>query len=528
MRLFTLGKDGTRWNKISPTLTRMRPHNIMVKLPGVVGRTATNAKTEVECWNLFFSQNILSLIVEYTNQYIETVKAKFQRARDCLPTDIIELRAFLGLLYLAGVFRGGHRHLADFWVTNGLGIDVFRMAMSEKRFRFLVRCLRFDNKQTRELRRTTDKLAAVRDLFSAFIANCKLHYHLGQNVTIDEMLPGFRGRCGFRQYIPSKPNKYGIKIFCLSDAKLFYAANMEIYCGQQPEGPFKQSNSAADVVMRLSEPIFHSGRNITGDNWFTSLELVKQLENKKLSYVGTIRKNKREIPPSFVSPKDRNVYDSIFGYSQNETLVSYVPKKGKTVVLLSSMHVSSNEVADDTKKKPEIIQFYNATKSGVDVLDKLCATYNVSRSTKRWPMVIFFHLLNVGGVNSRVIFLGNKNEFCSRRDYLQKLGLTLLQDQLKRRAQLANLPREIKTMLQKYKQPKTDAEANQTSSEAGPSGLTKKRKRCQPCYDTNKKNSFSSYICQKCNKYLCLKLHARTICDECLDTDETSDVQSSD
>ena len=41
-------------------------------------------------------------------------------------------------------------------------------------------------------------------------------------------------------------------------------------------------------------------------------------------------------------------------------------------------------------KKPEMITFYNRTKIGVDILDQLCAKYNVARNTRRWPMVIFF------------------------------------------------------------------------------------------------------------------------------------------
>ena len=142
---------------------------------------------------------------------------------------------------------------------------------------------------------------------------------------------------------------------------------MEIYCGQQPEGPFRQSNSAYDVVMRLSEPIYQSGRNITADNWFSSLNLVRKLEEKKLSYVGTIRKNRRELPQIFVSPQGRAEYSTIFGYTTNETLVSYSPKKGKTVVLLSSMHVGSTDVSEEIPHKPEVILFYNNTKSGVDV-----------------------------------------------------------------------------------------------------------------------------------------------------------------
>lgn len=506
-----LGKDGTQWLKEPPKSSKRRPHNILVKLPGVVGQNAREAKTEVDCWNLFFDDFVFNLLVQCTNQHIENVRERFTRERDSRSTNKTEIKAFLGLLYLIGVFRGAHQRLSDFWATDGLGINIFRMTMSEKRFRFLIRCIRFDIKDTREMRRQVDKLAAIRELFTVFIENCQKHYHLGQNVTIDEMLPGFRGRCSFRQYIPSKPNKYGIKIYCLSDSKLFYTSNMEIYCGQQPEGPFQQSNSSDSIVMRLSKPILGSGRNITADNWFTSLKLVRELEKNKVSYVGTIRKNKRELPPSFVSPKNRPCFSTIFGYTKNETLVSYVPKKGKSVLLLSSMHISSEEVTSEPEKKPEIILFYNETKSGVDVVDKLCATYNVSRSTRRWPMVIFYHLMNVAGVNSRIIFLANKNEFTTRRDFLKKLALSLVDEQLRIRAQITSLPEEIKNLLQKYKP--------QEEPEPGTSRAPK-RQRCQPCYQHTKKTSISVYRCQKCGMSLCLRQHSRIICENCLNTEE--------
>lgn len=326
------------------------------------------------------------------------------------------------------------------------------------------------------------------------------------------MLPGFRGRCGFRQYIPSKPTKYGIKIFCLCDAKLFYTTNMEIYCGQQPEGPYRKENTAEEIVMRLAEPIYESGRNITADNWFTSLKLVKNLEKKRLSYVGTVRKNRRELPNSFITAKNRNRYDSLFGYTKNETLVSYVPKKGKTVVLMSSLHTSSTEVADNVEKKPEIISFYNDTKSGVDVVDKLCATYSVSRSTRRWPMVIFYHLLNVAGVNAKVIYLGNGQEYVSRRDYLKTLALSLVEDQLKRRSQMQTLPNDLKIKLSKYK-PLAEPEEMPEPSRVE----TRKRKRCEPCYSASKKDTKTQYKCQKCDVFLCLSRHVKTICEKCLE-----------
>jgi hypothetical protein len=46
-----------------------------------------------------------------------------------------------------------------------------------------------------------------------------------------------------------------------------------------------------------------------------------------MTVVGTPRKNKLEIPPSFLSGKQRDVHSSVFGFTNDLTLVSHV--KGK-------------------------------------------------------------------------------------------------------------------------------------------------------------------------------------------------------
>lgn len=60
------------------------------------------------------------------------------------------------------------------------------------------------------------------------------------------------------------------------------------------------------------------------------------------------------------------------------------------------------------KKKPDIITFYNRTKTGVDLVDQYCQNYNVARNTKRWEMVIFYNLLNVAAINALCIYKANK------------------------------------------------------------------------------------------------------------------------
>nr|CAI5830817.1 unnamed protein product [Callosobruchus analis] len=138
------------------------------------------------------------------------------------------------------------------------------------------------------------------------------------------MLLSFRERCPFRVYIPNKRSKYGIKVFAPVDARTFYTVNVEVYLGEQPIRPFRVSNKVPEVLKRLIEPINGSGRNVSMDNWFTSFSVIKNLfTNHRLTVVGTVKKNKREL----TEIKSRPVYSSTLAYQQNMTLVSYVPGK---------------------------------------------------------------------------------------------------------------------------------------------------------------------------------------------------------
>ena len=66
------------------------------------------------------------------------------------------------------------------------------------------------------------------------------------------------------------------------DTKTYYIYNLEVYAGKQPERPYNMSNKPADVVKRMCESLYGSGQNITTDNWFTNLNLVKELKEKAL------------------------------------------------------------------------------------------------------------------------------------------------------------------------------------------------------------------------------------------------------
>lgn len=74
------------------------------------------------------------------------------------------------------------------------------------------------------------------------------------------MLVGYREKCPLSQYIPSKPAKYGVKVFALSGAKMFYTVNIEVYVGKEPQdSPFEVGNSPIDVVCRVVERFSGAG-----------------------------------------------------------------------------------------------------------------------------------------------------------------------------------------------------------------------------------------------------------------------------
>lgn len=109
--------------------------------------------------------------------------------------------------------------------------------------------------------------------------------------------------------------------------------------------------------------------------------------------------------------------------------MSYVTKPNKAVLLISSMHHQKD--FDEDVQKPEIISYYNRTKGGVDALDEKCSVYCTGCRTRRWPLAIFYRLLDIPSVNSFVLHNSFKNNIMiSRSAYMKKLAFELVKPEL--------------------------------------------------------------------------------------------------
>lgn len=523
-------------SKPPPVQVRTPARNIIrTGLPGVRGaaRALGDKPTKKQIWDLLFDDTMLNIIVENTNKKLSVQRERLGENTNKYSykdTNKSEINALLGLLVLSSIMKSNDEPIISLFSKDSCGRAIFPATMQEKRYLVLTAALRFDDAETRAERRLNDKSAPIAELFTRFIANCQRGYCVSSEVTVDEMLVPFRGRCPFRVYMPKKPKKYGIKVLCLADAKTSYLLNAYIYSGKDSDSvglteEEKKLSIPTQSVLRLSRPIQGSNRNITADNWFSSIELIDELAKRKLTFVGTLRKDKKCIPEEFLQNPKRPVGSSLYGFRPEEktTILSYVPQKNRAVMLVSSMHhtVKDNEV----KRKPEIISNYNSTKCGVDLLDMKCAIFSSNRRTRRWPMAIFYRLLNIGTVNSYIMFLCFKNSpDMTRFQFIKELGYELITPHLQARLTSYSLPRELRVtiekvveesnkLLQPYNQQQRDQQPPAPRAQAdAPGDKMEKRRTCSTCPSAKKRKT--AYKCIDCQKPICLEC-SRKVCVQC-------------
>ena len=310
------GKHGTVCSLFSSPQGRNRSHKIInTRLHGV---HASDIYTPKDAFQIFFSENIVEEIMLCTNLQGRRVATKWNAVQND------KLLAFTGVLLLAGPEKNWEVDVQLF-LDHNLN-PTYKASFGVNWFENRRRNLRFDYKRTRVERLKQDNLAAFSYIWGLFIENCRTQFSLGAYTTIDEQLVPFRGRCPFLQYMPSKPAKYGIKIFWLCDASLTYASNARIYGGRQP-GSEPEKNLDQNVIIQLTSPLRGSGRNKTKNKYFTGVPLAKTMLQRKLTIVETIKKRKREIPEYLKPAKFREKKTSIFGFNDQLTMFSNVPQK---------------------------------------------------------------------------------------------------------------------------------------------------------------------------------------------------------
>ena len=464
-------------------------------------RNLVQITKEIEAFLLFMPEELLRTALRHTNRKCNDVSR--QRNKKIPSFSFEEFLACLGIVIRLGADRDNFTSLDDIWSTKD-GRPFYRSVISRNRFKTLLCVLRFDNHRTRRQRIPQNRLAAISEVWNMFLDSLRRVYVPGPVLTVDEQLLGYRGKVPGRTYMPSKPRKYGLKFFWLCEAGTGFALNGIVYTGRRENEPVHH-NLGEDVVIELVHPYFGSHRQIVTDNFFTSHRLAVALLQHGLTILGTIiRKHRREVPAILREKKAQ--FTSLFLYDlQNKiTLVSYSPTRNRIVLLLSSFHGRGVIDYQSDLRRPEMILDYNQGKGGVDQMDENIEEFSCVRKTVRWPLLVFFNLLNVACNNAHV-FLKRNAYTKSKKEFLRELSVQLAGPFAKQR-HLRNrgLHRHIVNAAQLF---------GFVSESAAPSPVKKKVGRCYMC-STSARGS-----CDRCGQFICPRhknVTKATVCSTCL------------
>jgi len=103
-------------------------------------------------------------------------------------------------------------------------------AMSRKRFEAITRCLHLVNNNdlvTDKEDPSYDKIGKVRWLCESFARMSQSFYSNERVLTVDEIMIAYKGRfCNIRQYMKSKPVKFGVKVWALANSQSRYGKTL--------------------------------------------------------------------------------------------------------------------------------------------------------------------------------------------------------------------------------------------------------------------------------------------------------------
>ena len=376
---------------------------------------------------LYFNSDLINHIVLQTNlyaqQYIDANHENLKphsRVRDWYETDEIEMKQFLALVFLMGLVK--MPTMEHYWQKKVFyRHPLFGRVMKRNRFQLLMKFLHFNDnsKMPQPGSPGHDRLYKIRPVIDHLHEKFQEVYTPRGAICVDESLLLWKGRLIFRQYIPLKRARYGIKLFlcCESDGEYKgsggYCFRLRIYSGK--DGPTtditevlpddaKHLSISEQAVVFLIRPLLDKGYTVYMDNWYSSLRLYLYLLERQTLACGTID---RGFPPE-LRPENPPPGCASVALCGDSKVVATKFVSTKDVHMLSTAHGHEeldvpNRQRNGTIRKPLAVVEYNRNMGGVDKEDQLIEPYSITRKTLKWSKKIFFHLMQMASCNAFII-----------------------------------------------------------------------------------------------------------------------------
>ena len=180
-----------------------------------------------------------------------------------------------------------------------------------------------------------DPLFKVRPLLTTVRENSQKYFKPNEEISFDEAMIKYNGCLSFKQYMKGKPTPWGIKVWCAADPSTGYMLNFDVYLGRVMDPmPY---GLGYHVVMKLGEEFLDKGHHFYFDNYFSSVNLAKKLEDRKTYMCSTVRTNREGWPKDLrAAPCGKKMKTGEVIFRQDGNLVATLWKDKRPVAVLST------------------------------------------------------------------------------------------------------------------------------------------------------------------------------------------------
>ena len=463
-------------------------------------------KKEVDFFHQFFPEEMYQQIADETNRYA----AKQQQIRDHIDplwynTSAAEIRVYIGCLIAMSVVD--LQSLKMYWSKQWLfRIPSFASIFTCHRFDKLCQYFHINNTENNPPKGDPnhDQLCLVRPLHDCVLHNCLTVYKPNRENSIDEAMIAFKGRISFKQYLPAKPTRFGIKVWERADSHNGYVCEFQVYTGKKvlPDGTrLAEIGLGRRVVRDLTCQLMGKYYHIYMDNYFTGIPLFEQLLEDGIYACGTIRGN-RKFLPALLHPKLLKTQgQSQVLQSKQLVATSWYDNRQVNFLSTNSSPLQSTRV-ERRQKNGDVrivesrlaISNYQAYMGGVDRADQLRTQYSCSRKAKKYWKYIFNFLLDTAIANSFLLFRMSPNHIS-----MTKSQRVIQANQLDFRQNLAT------SLIGNYRTQRirSSSSIDLTGKAHWPMKMAKKN-RCKNCLKQNKRREVISGY-ESCKVNLCLE-----------------------
>ena len=419
-----IDQDFIQWQRDTPPV---QPPTAFTGAPGPKHTLSPENAVPFDYFSLYIPIYFWSRIAQYTNSKAEMTKEKQDgKIRDWSTTCAGEIKAWFAsvmwwCLSKNCSFEQFHKNVVNPSLCS-------KWFPSLRRWQQIKRFLKISD-PTKDEENKNNRMFKVQELYDIFIAACKANFYPNREVSVDEAVKKFKGRCLFKQYIKGKPVRFGIKIFCLCCSATSYLFNAMFYIGKSDIPTPKEASITQDTVVQLMQPLAGKHHRVYMDNYYTGLPLFKELNSMQILATGTVRTNRKGLDPYVTVKKTeetilkKNPGSTRFSSCGRYVYASWFDKRA--VHMLSNCHqpvagpedvlehwypakagdqdVIRGKVRKQISISP-IVRWYRKWMGGVDRFDQYRAYIKLEMRTGKFWFPMMWFLLESALVNAWIVY----------------------------------------------------------------------------------------------------------------------------